>query len=410
MRRRAAAVAVALSALACAGPAAAKVAAPPSATVTIWTDHAGAVALTKVAGDWAASNGVAVRVVEKNFGELRDDLATVSAAEAPDVAVAANAWTAALATTGLVIPIAPKKATLAHFPAATLDAFSYGPGVKRLYGVPVAVENIGLVVNTKLVRVPTTWSRLEKSALAFKKRKKGNLGVAVQQGANGDAYHMYPFFSGLGGYIFGVNATGSLDPADLGVANKLFVRSSPLIDRWNREGLISSKTDAAAAQGAFLGGRAAFWVTGPWSIDALAKRPDLKIRIVQVPPIVRPAVPLLGVQGYVVTRYAAAHGVDAAAKDLVGDYLATAAAQQALAAASGRYPASMEAATRVKEPYLRQFGRAGKGGVAWPNVPQIDTVWPDLGRAWAKSTRGPRAVKAATAFRTAARNIAAKIR
>ena len=403
-------VAVAVVALACAGPAAAKVAAAPSVTVTVWAEHGAMSALTKVADDWASSHGLTVRVVEKNFGDIKDDLATVSAADAPDVTVAANAWTAALATTGLVVPIAPKKTTLAHFPAATLDAFSYGPGAKRLYGTPVAVENIGLVVNTKLVRVPTTWSRLEKSALAFKKRKKGNLGIAVQQGTNGDAYHMYPFFSGLGGYIFGVNATGSLDPADLGVANKLFLKSSTLIDRWNREGLISSKVDAAAAQSAFLGGRAAFWVTGPWSMDALAKRPDLKIRIVQVPAIVKPAVPLLGVQGYVVTRYAAAHGVDAAAKDLVGEYLATAAAQQALAAASGRYPASEEAAGRVKETYVRQFGRAGKGGVAWPNIPQIDTVWPDLGRAWAKSTRGPRAVKAATAFRTAARTIAAKIR
>ena len=29
------------------------------------------------------------------------------------------------------------------------------------------------------------------------------LPFAVPQGANGDAYHMYPLFSGLGGYIFG---------------------------------------------------------------------------------------------------------------------------------------------------------------------------------------------------------------
>ena len=40
-----------------------------------------------------------------------------------------------------------------------------------------------------------------------------NLAIAVQQGANGDAYHMYPFFSGLGGYVFGTNKAGNLDPS-----------------------------------------------------------------------------------------------------------------------------------------------------------------------------------------------------
>src|SRR5260370_1126465 len=79
------------------------------------------------------------------------------------------------------------------FRAYTLNAFSYGTAVKKLYGVPTQIENIGLIVNTKLVKVPKTFAQLESEALAFKKKSAGNLGIAVQQGANGDAYHMYPF-------------------------------------------------------------------------------------------------------------------------------------------------------------------------------------------------------------------------
>jgi maltose-binding protein MalE len=45
-----------------------------------------------------------------------------------------------------------------------------------------------------------------------------------------------------------------------------------------------------------------------------------------------------------------------------------------------------------------------------PNIPQMSSVWSDLGGAWVKSTKGPGATKAAVAFRTAARNIAAKLR
>ena len=191
----------------------------------IWSDHDRIAAVTKVANAWAATHGVSVQVVEKDFGSIRDSLATVDPATAPDVVVGAHDWTGQLAASGLVLPLYPSKATLAQFPKYALDAFSYGTAVKKLYGAPVAVENIGLIVNTKLAHVPKSWADLEAQALKFKKKKSGNLGIAVQQGANGDAYHMYPFFSGLCGYIFGTNKAGNLDPSDIGVANKKFLRT-----------------------------------------------------------------------------------------------------------------------------------------------------------------------------------------
>ena len=162
--------------------------------------------------------------------------------------IGAHDWTGQLAADGLVLPLFPSAATRAQFPAYALDAFSYGTAVKRLYGAPVALENIGLVVNTKLAKVPTTFAQLEAAALAFKKKKSGNLAIAVPQGAGGDAYHMYPFFSGLGGYVFGTNKAGNLDPSDIGVANKVFLANAPLIDKWNKEGLINSKVDYGVAQ------------------------------------------------------------------------------------------------------------------------------------------------------------------
>ena len=44
-----------------------------------------------------------------------------------------------------------------------------------------------------------------------------------------------------------------------------------------------------------------------------------------------------------------------------------------------------------------------------PNIPQMASVWSDLGAAWVKSTRGSGATRARVAFTTAARNIANKI-
>ncbi len=277
-------MAAVLSALVVASPAMSQ---HKAQNLVIWSDHDRIAAVTKVANAWAATHGVSVQVVEKDFGSIRDSLATVDPATAPDVVVGAHDWTGQLAASGLVLPLYPSKATLAQFPKYTLNAFSYGTAVKKLYGAPVAVENIGLIVNTKLAHVPKTWADLEAQALKFKKKKSGNLGIAVQQGANGDAYHMYPFFSGLCGYVFGTNKAGNLDPSDIGVANPKFLKNAKLIDRWNKEGLINSAVDGGIAQNAFLKGQSAFWITGPWNSDTL-KSSGLSFKVVQLPQISLP--------------------------------------------------------------------------------------------------------------------------
>ena len=375
-------------------------------TIVIWTDSDRAAAVTKVANDWAASSGATIKVVTKNFGDIRDNLGTVAAADAPDVITAAHDWTGQLAANGLVTPIFLSTATKKNFPSYTLNAFSYGTAVKKLYGVPAAVENIGLVVNTKLAKVPTTFAQLEKEALAVKKAKHQTFGIAVQQGSGGDAYHMYPFFSGLGGYVFGTNKAGNLDPSDIGIANPTLLKNAKLIDKWNKEGLISSKVDGGAAQNAFIKGQTAFWVTGPWNADLL-KKSGLSFKVIQVPAIAKASVPFLGVQGFMVTKFAATHGVDSAAKDLVTNFMATSGAQTQLAAANGRPPANLKA--KSNDAVLAQFSNASKGGVPMPNIPQMNSVWSDLGQAWVRSTKGSGSMTAAKSFKAAARSIAAKI-
>jgi arabinogalactan oligomer / maltooligosaccharide transport system substrate-binding protein len=376
-------------------------------TIRIWTDKDRKADIERIANAWGARRGVNVEVVEKNFGDIRDQLKTVAVASAPDVIIGAHDWTGQLAADGLVLPISPKQATLRQFPKYSLDAFSYGTAVKRLYGAPVALENVGLVVNTRLATVPRTFASLERQALAFKNRSSENLAIAVPQAPAGDAYHMYPFFSGLGGYVFGKNRAGNLNPKQIGVANPVFLRNATMIDRWDRLGLINSKVNYDTAKNAFLKGNAAFWITGPWEADTL-KTSGLRFRIVQVPRIKFRSVPFLGVQGFMVTRYANTHGTATLAKDLVASYIMLPASQRALAAANGRYPANTVAGRGVRDAVLRQFGAAGAGGVPMPNIPQMSSVWEELGGAWLKSTNGT-ATQARPTFTTAARNIRNKI-
>jgi maltose-binding protein MalE len=373
--------------------------------LTIWVDNVQKPAIDRVTSAWGTRRGVDVNVVFHSFGNIRDDLKTVKADNAPDVIVAAHDWTGDLAANGLVLPLFPKKATKAQFPKYALDAFSYSG---RLFGAPYALENVGVVVNTRLVKVPKTWAQLEKAALAFKRKAADNIALAVPQGSGGDAYHMYPFFSGLGGYVFGHAKNGALQPTRLGLATKLFLRNAPLIDKWNREGLINSKVDYGTAKNAWLKGNAAFWITGPWEVDAL-KASGNPFRIIQLPKIKYRSVPFLGVQGTMVTKFSQAHGVESLAKDLVANEMMKASFQLDLEAANLRYPANKVAGKRVNDPILKQFGTAGLGGVPMPNIPQMGSVWAELGGAWVKATKGAGATPARSAFVTAAKNIRDKI-
>ncbi|MDX6508524.1 MAG: arabinogalactan oligomer / maltooligosaccharide transport system substrate-binding protein, partial [Gaiellaceae bacterium] len=151
-----------------------------------------------------------------------------------------------------------------------------------------------------------------------------------------------------------------------------------------------------------------FWVTGPWNVDPVRKA-GIKFKIVQIPAIKCKSVPFLGVQGFMVTKYSTAHGVESAAKDLVSNYMAQPAAQVSLALANSRFPANTVAGKRVHDSALSAFGKASLGGVPMPNIPEMNSVWGDLGSAWVKSTKGPGATKARVAFSTAAKNIRIKI-
>src|SRR5215204_1039416 len=191
-------------------------------TVVIWTDRDREADIKSLAEAWARPRGLTVKVVAKaEQNNIRSDFVTVQAADAPDVITGAHDWVGELAANGSILPISPKKTTLAQIPKYTRDAFSYGKTTSRLYGMPTHVENVGLFVNTKLAKVPKSWADLEQQALKFKKKGGGRVAIDVQQGlgGTGDAYHMYPFFNGLCGYIFGRTKGGALNPKNVGLDN-----------------------------------------------------------------------------------------------------------------------------------------------------------------------------------------------
>ncbi|OIQ81022.1 maltodextrin-binding protein MdxE precursor [mine drainage metagenome] len=370
-----------------------------STAVVLWADDSKAPSYQAIATEYTAKTGVAVTVVVKP--KLKDDLKTVQDADAPDVIIAAHDWIGGLRADNQIVDIRLSNAK--EFGASTLGAFSLG---SKLFGVPLQTENIALFRNTKLVpKAPKTFAQLETIALALKKKNAKNANFvpfAVQQGTGGDAYHMFPLFTGLGGYLFG-GTPGKWNPYDVGVDNKKFLKNAPLIDKWYKEGLIKASVSGDIAKNAFTSGNAPFYVTGPWNLADIRKS-GVHYAISSVPQIVKGInpVPFSGVQGAMLTTWADKHGVTLSAKDFL-NYLATAPVQLELATALLRAPANLKALAKYSDKDMAAFGIAGANAIPMPSIPAMNAVWGAVGGAWVKATSGQS--KAVAAFKAAAKSM-----
>lgn len=373
--------------------------------IVIWSDPTHAQAIRDLLPNGV--QGVPVTVVDKDPANVRAELAGVAPKQAPDLLWGDLSWTGELADAGVLAPIELKKRVRKQFRPNVLVGSVVGG---EQMGLPVQISNLALITNTTLVPTqPRSFGELSDLALKLvKKQKKITVPLALAQGVGTSPWTTYPLFSGLGGYLFGRSSDGSIDLDDVGLANKAFRGRATVIDTWNSTGLLSASLTAEQAKRAFARGKSPFWLAGPEELQSLLDL-DFPYRIGAIPPIVsgaKPA-PLLTVQGFMVTSFAAKHGVEAQVKALVSTTLAGPAAQTKLADASGQYPANIKSAETVATGggRIRAIGNAGVDGVTMPNAPQAGVLWEPYALAWLNSTAGSSATPAEESFRTAQRTV-----
>ncbi|MDA0655314.1 MAG: extracellular solute-binding protein, partial [Proteobacteria bacterium] len=75
-------------------------------SLTIWADNTRAPVLSSVGEAFTAEFGVCVAVVEKGFGDIRDDFKVAGpTGEGPDIIIGAHDWLGGLVTNGLLAEI-----------------------------------------------------------------------------------------------------------------------------------------------------------------------------------------------------------------------------------------------------------------------------------------------------------------
>jgi maltose-binding protein MalE len=362
-----------------------------AADLVIWTDDTRQATVQEIAQPFADEAGIVVDVQELAFGDIRD-LLTVTApeGEGPDIIIGAHDWLGQLVTNGVVEPIDLSGVADGFNPVA-IDAFTYDG---QTYGLPYAVENVALLRNTDLVpEAPATFEEMMQIATDFKAENTDPLalGLALQIGPEGDAYHFQPFLSAFGGYIFGQNEDGTYNPDDLGIDSEGGLAAATWLQEQAAADLLNADVTYQTMIESFGTGNAPFTVTGPWALSD----PNGGFDQTGVPYAVSaipareggpdPAV-FVGVQGFMISSFSEQKDL---ATSFVLDYMSQEASQLAMFDAGGRPPALTSAYEQVADdPVVAGFGESANNGIPLPAIPEMSNVWSSLGLAQVNTLRG----------------------
>ena len=346
--------------------------APESAgSITVWVDADRAGVLEDAAKDFTADTGVEVKLVQKEFGEIRDQFVQqVPTGEGPDIAVGAHDWLGVLVTNGVVAPVElGDKAS--DFEQVAIDAWSYEG---QTYGVPYAIENIGLLRNTDLVaEAPTSYDDM------IAKGKAAGTEYAFLVGLDpeaSDPYHLYPFQTSFGAPVFGTDADGAYDPADLQIGNAGGQEFATWLASQGATGagVFNTNITGDLARENFVAGKSPFFLTGPWNVPA-AEEAGLNIAVDPIPSAGgQDAQPFAGVQGFFLSSESENR---LAANEFLINYIGSEEVQTALYEVGGRAPAltaAFEAAVS-SDPITAGFGEVGANAVPMPSIPEMGSVW-----------------------------------
>ncbi len=347
----------------------------PASTLTVWVDAERADALAQAAADYQAATGIAVDIVARDNSTLKDDfIQQANSGSGPDVVMGAHDWLGELTANGVVAPLELGDKAGDFLPVA-LDAATYEGTV---YQLPYAVENLAILRNADLVpEAVATFDEMIAAGTAA----GAEFPFVVEQGANGNPYHLYPFQTAFGAPVFGRDANGAYDPTQLTLGDGLEFAQWLSSQGVNGAGTISTEITGDIAKEKFLAGDAAFWLTGPWNVTA-AVEGGVNVAVDAIPtPGFEAAQPFAGVKGFFVNEYSTNK---VAANDFLVNYIATEEVQLSLYASQGILPALTAAADAVSsDPLIAGFKAAGLEAVPMPAIPAMGKVWEYWGIAQA---------------------------
>ncbi|MFD0775927.1 extracellular solute-binding protein [Streptomonospora algeriensis] len=354
------------------------------ASMVIWADPERAGVLQPFADEFGKTNGIEVDVREVAADTIQSDFVTAhEGGSGPDVVVGAHDWIGNLVQNGAIDPVQLPQDKVDALNEVAVEAATYDG---QLYGVPYAMENLALIRNTELApEAPETVEELVETGGRLKEEGEVQEILGLQVGQTGDPYHMQPFYTSAGGYLFGTGDQGNPDSSDLGVGTPESVAAFEKLAEFGEEGksVFKRSIDAENVGSLFNQGKTPYFVTGPWSL-ASVQEAGLEYDVSPVPGFegASDPVPFVGVQAFFV---ASGSENKVLAEEFVTNHVTDPDLATALYEADPRPPALTGVNGKVsrQDPDVGKFTDAGADGQPMPAIPEMDAIWDPFGKAQA---------------------------
>jgi maltose/maltodextrin transport system substrate-binding protein len=340
--------------------------------------------LQKVGDAFAAATGVPV-VVQHPEGAPDKFQASAAAGKGPDIFCWPHDRVGEWAKSGLIVPVRPGPAVRDQIEDSAWRAFTYRG---RLWGYPIAIEAIGLIVNRALVNEPPrSWD--EVFALDRELQARGKKAILWDYNKS---FFSWPLLAGPGGVVFERDAKGDFLPLKVGVNNAGALAGAQLLERLIVEGVMPRGARYSDMEAQFASGQVAMMISGPWAWDN-AKKAKIHFAVAPIPALGdRPAKPFVGVLGCMIAAPSRHKDI---AREFLEQYLLQV---EHLKTVSADVPLGTPANKAYfrelsSDPAIRATMANAMAGEAIPNIPEMQRFFPAMDAALEAITQGRQSPK-----------------
>ena len=337
--------------------------------VLVWADETRGPNLSEVLkkkSNWVPGYTIKVRSFS-SFDAMKDAWDKSTELTGPDIILGANSWVPEGAKNGKLAPITLASSVKSRFSANNLFDLTYK---NKLYGIPLDINAVGMIYNEDLVKnQPTSFGQMVNFYKANKTKLGLKSGLCIAGG--GISWGGYSVLTAMGGSAFSMK-NGKVDATKAPLNPTTFannVKTYLLASNGKGNGFFPA-TDTGCKED-YLAGKVPFAVIGAWEWQDYMLA-GYQMNIMPVPGIRSgTSANMFGsVSGALLSSYAAKHGVEAGAKEVLVKFFASTAGATAYQAVELRPPAEKGAQSKMEFTALANFGKA----VSKAGVPEIGSI------------------------------------
>ncbi|WP_163538781.1 extracellular solute-binding protein [Gracilibacillus sp. YIM 98692] len=343
-------------------------------TLTVWVndDESQIDAYEEITARYTEETGIEVELVSFSMLDQTEAISLDGpSGNGPDLFYQPHDRLGDIYLQGLAASLELTDEQLEGYTEGALEAFTYEG---ELLGLPAVTETYSLLYNTNLVlEAPETMEDLIGIAEDLTNPSNDEYGFLME--AN-NFYFTYPFLTATGGYVFGTNEEGVVQPDDIGLASGEVVEGAKAIQSWYENEYIPEGLNADILNGLFVDGKVGVAINGPWAIPDYKEALGDKLATAPLP--TKDGEPLnsfAGVKGWLVSEFT---DYKQEATDLAL-FMTNADSSLTYFETAGELPARTD--VEIDDELRASFLEQAQYAEAMPSIPEMSQVWEPMGDA-----------------------------